>query len=100
MDTTLIKKDILPISKLLQVLLDEMDMLSSGLCSLASSSFNLSCDEATLIQKYIRANRPSKYSSYSAFLSRKTNYFWVQGDKKNRIKWLKKHIKLNTPDKV
>jgi hypothetical protein len=45
--------------------------------------------------RYIRKNRPSKFSSIDAFECRNSNYYWKIRDINPRIKWLKKHIKKN-----
>lgn len=43
---------------------------------------------------YINSNRPSAFSSFAAFKHRNSVTYWPTKDYKNRINWLKKHIKL------
>lgn len=51
-------------------------------------------EEQAVLANYIRKNRPSKYSSLSAYMYENTFYYWKPGVRRHRIKWLKKHIKL------
>lgn len=87
------------IKELLQLTLDNIYKLDSGLCCLSHRLYYVELinkDERDNLIYYIENNRPSKYSSLNAFINRNENYYWTIGDKKHRIKWLKKHIKLNS----
>ena len=46
-------------------------------------------EEFDILMDYIRAHRPITFIKYYP-------YYWAQGDYINRIRWIKKHIKLNT----
>ena len=86
------------IKELLIVMLDYQDKFKTGLCHWTSSLLLLnviSCDECTILDDYIGVNRPKRYSSYSAFKSRNSLYYWISTHKAPRIRWIKKHIKLN-----
>lgn len=88
------------IKELLEIMLENIDLLSTGLCNLISdiywSSEKITDDEYDIIHDYILHNRPFKLSSISAFKTRNSYYYWKKGNKALRIKWLKKHIKLNS----
>lgn len=87
------------IKELLQTMLDNQDFFSIGLCAWASDLyyFNLiTYEERIVLRSYIRDNRPSKYSSINAFIHKDSDFYWFEGDISPRIKWIKKHIKLNS----
>ena len=84
------------IKELLELMLEHQKYFSTGLCYWAESLYwynNISLNEYLHLLKYIRSNRPSKYSSLSAYKYRHCGYYWQSGDIKPRIKWIKKHIK-------
>lgn len=77
--------------EILEILLNNIDRLKTGLCGLAyvlyfSEKINL--DQYDEFCLYIKKNRPINFRSLVRDL-----YYWEIGDKKPRIKWLKKHIK-------
>jgi hypothetical protein len=82
----------LKIKKLLQLMLDNQDLFTSGLCNWVTNlrMKNIICEnEYNIILDYINKNAP--------FLHRlnifKTEpFYWKEGDIAPRIKWLKKHI--------
>lgn len=87
------------IKELLEVMLLHKDKITLGLCGLAIKLYDndiITVEEHIRIDNYIQHNRPSAFSSISALRSRRSNYYWVRGDIKPRIKWLNKHIKLNS----
>ena len=87
------------ISELLQILLNYSEWFGQGLCATASDINEygkISSEELREILEYIRNNRPSKYSSISAFFNKHSGFYWEYGDIKLRIKWCKKHIKLTS----
>jgi hypothetical protein len=87
------------IKELLQVMLDNQDLFTSGLCNWAIRLYYkdiISYEESKLLDSYIENNRPSKYSSLKAYKARKTWWYWPHGEIKPRLKWIKKHIKLNS----
>ncbi len=85
------------IKQLLQVMLDNQQYFSSGLCGWATDLHwvaKLSNDyEYGRLMRYIRNNRPSKFSSIDAFKQRNSSLYWTFGDVKPRIKWLKNTLR-------
>lgn len=87
------------IKELLQIMLDNKQYFFSGLCSWSNE---IHCNglingyEWKTLREYIDKNRPSKFSSIDAFKSRKSGYYWKNGNINPRIKWIKKHIKKNS----
>lgn len=86
-------------SELLQIVLDRLktNSLKAGLCGIVLDTLvndDTSDKESTRLLTYIRENRPSKYSSFSAFTNRHSNFYWKVGEKAPRIKWLEKEIKF------
>lgn len=87
------------IKELLQIMLDNKDLFQRGLCGWAFRihEHNIINNEELLeLEDYIINNRPSKYSSISAFIHRDSLFYWSYDDISPRIKWIKKHIKLNS----
>ncbi len=87
------------IKQLLEIMLENKYYFYRGLCSFVSElCFNekITSQERWFLHNYIIVNRPSKFSSLSAFKNRNKAYFWKEKDIKPRIKWIKKHIKLNS----
>mgnify|MGYP003640951016 CR=1 FL=1 len=87
------------IKQLLQVMLDNKDLFNSGLCHWIDQLWfrsKINDDESRLLGKYIRENKPSKFSSIDAWCSRNNHYYWKPGNITPRINWINKHIKLNS----
>jgi len=88
-----------PIKELLQIVLDNSKCFELGLCLwiyiLRCNGLILVTEKATLYQ-YIQNNRPNKYSSFNAYIHKNEGHYWTPGKISYRIKWLKKHIKLNS----
>lgn len=85
--------------ELLEVMLNNKQIFSTGLCSWAGQLYwngMINRDEEARLAVYIRVSRPSKFSSFGAFKNRSSGYYWPNGDINPRIKWLKKHIKKNS----
>lgn len=90
------------INELLQLLLDNIDQIRCdgyihGLCGVAAhlnSNNNLNRTECETLIAYIKNNKP---------LNRRTilghAYFWKEGERLPRIKWLNKHIKRTSLNK-
>lgn len=80
--------------ELLVILLDNIHLLKTGLCSLIFDLYTvgmITMAERFEIRYYIYNNRPSNlYSIFS------TRYFWKKGARKPRIKWLKNQIAIET----
>jgi len=86
------------IKELLQILLDNMNLLTSGLCSLAprlNAIGKLTDEEVMTLWRYIEEHQPynlyyilSKFSDSTEYI-----FYWEKGKKKPRINWLKKQIK-------
>ena len=86
------------IKELLIVMLDHQDMFKSGLCNWIVEirrSYLITFDEYTKLSYYIACNRPKWYTSYSALKAKNTEWYWIRTNKSPRIRWIKKHIKLN-----
>jgi hypothetical protein len=87
------------IKELLEIMLNNQQEFSHGLCNWV---FNLRFEkiinhyESSLLMKYIKDNRPNKLSSLIAFVNSNRGFYWERKDIKPRIKWIKKHIKLNS----
>jgi hypothetical protein len=87
------------IKELLQIMLDNQDLFQRGLCGWACRIYEhdiINNEELSELEDYIIDNRPSKYSSISAFLCQNSLFYWTHGNISPRIKWIKKHIKLNS----
>jgi hypothetical protein len=81
--------------ELLQLMLERQDQFAKGLCiwiDLLNWSGIITYDELKLLLDYIDHNRPSKFSSLSAFKNRRGKYYWNKGDITPRIKWINKQI--------
>ena len=87
------------IKELLCIMLNNINYLRAGLCNLANillTDGDISGKEYYILIEYITKNRPSKFSSISAYRNRESIYYWERGQIAPRIKWLKKHIKRNS----
>lgn len=87
------------IKELLQVMLDNQDCFIVGLCNWVSQLLykkKITQEERMFLIKYIQNNRPSKWSSLDAFRHRNLGMYWCPRNIKPRIKWIEKHIKLNS----
>ena len=96
-------KDIQPrsIKELLQLLLIYIDLIPElprnmlGLCGLAYHLHfigKITETEHDIIYQYIDNNKPINF--HTVFI--RDDFYWERGLKEPRIKWLKKHIKLNS----
>jgi hypothetical protein len=82
--------------ELLEVMLEHIRMATAGLCFLNDQLFTrriITDDEHAIIHKYIKNNRPSKFSSLNALWCSNTRWYWTRGTVRYRVKWLKHHIK-------
>jgi hypothetical protein len=86
------------IKELLELMLkNRTNRLRFGLCVVASDLYKMMVitkEEYLRLQKYIDENQPRNL--YNWFGLRYTQFYWKPGDRKPRIKWLKKHIGLNS----
>lgn len=90
------------INELLKVVLASSSYFKNsygrGLCQWVDSLYlhdnAITNEERNSLLTYIRKNRPSKYSSLSAYMYAEHDYYWKPSARRHRIKWLKKHIKL------
>ena len=90
------------IKELLELMLSQKQLYRSGLCKWVQDMYDkdiISWEESDVLFLYIQANRPSAFSSISAFKRRNFTFYWESGDIKPRIKWLEKHIKKLNPKK-
>jgi hypothetical protein len=81
--------------ELLKLMLERQDQFAKGLClwvTLLNWSGIITYDECCLLEEYIHNNRPSMFSSLSAFKNRRGYYYWNKGDITPRIKWINKQI--------
>jgi hypothetical protein len=91
------------IKQLLEVMLEHQELFESGLCAWSMYLYYtniITVDERIILLEYIRKNKPSKYSSWSAYKEQtnscRIGYYWEHRDIKPRIKWVKQHIKRNS----
>ena len=89
------------INELLQLLLDNIDQIRydriKGLCVLTNHLYgnsSLNRIEYETLIAYIYNNKPLNYRTMSGHA-----YFWKEGKRPPRIKWLKKHIKRTNLNK-
>jgi hypothetical protein len=82
--------------ELLEVMLKYQDFYDAGLCAWVNSLHLckiISTEEGFHLKRYIKNNRPNKYSSFECFIHRDSAYYWEMVNLAPRIKWIKKHIK-------
>jgi hypothetical protein len=88
------------IKELLELMLENKGLFTHGLCKwilLLYFNDEISRKEYLTLMNYIENNRPSILSSLNCFLSQASSaYYWKEGDIKPRIKWIQKHIKINS----
>jgi hypothetical protein len=87
------------IKELLQLMLDNQHCFDEGLCKWASKLYPvgiITLAEFFILLNYIRANKPSMFSSFEGFKWRFRKYYWKPGNIVPRIKWLLYHIKKNS----
>lgn len=87
------------IKELLELMLENEQAYFYGLCHWVNNLYIckiINFEERRKLITYINNNRPSKWSSFSAFISRDSRFYWESKKIKPRIKWIKKHIKLNS----
>lgn len=91
------------IKELLQLMLDNQYLFETGLCfwvwDLRRVNLEapiISIDECKLLKTYVNKNRPHTFSSFNVLLNCTSRYYWKKGNIKPRIKWIEKHIKLNS----
>ena len=90
------------IKELLELMLSQKQLYRSGLCRWVQDIYSkdiISWEESEALLLYIRTNRPSAFSSISAFKRRNSTFYWELRDIKPRLKWLEKHIKKLNPKK-
>lgn len=86
------------IKELLILMMCNTHLFKEGLCSWKARLYwnnIITLEECELLDQYIEDNRPSKFSSIDAFIHKNNVYYWKACNIKPRIKWLKKHIRLN-----
>jgi hypothetical protein len=89
------------IKESLEVMLENKDLFNKGLCNWAEKLYYrniITGSEQSKLKNYIDENRPFMLSSISTMceIIKHTDYYWKEGDIKPRIKWIQKHIKLNS----
>ena len=76
-------------------MLEHQDKFSTTLCALNGSMYHdniITLDECLMLHLYIKNNRPSMFSSLSAFRNRNNIFYFELGNIKQRIKWINKQI--------
>jgi hypothetical protein len=84
------------IKELFHLMLDNQEEYNTSICGWIynlNSQSKITSDEYRRLHYYIKSNRPSKFSSLSAFKSRKSSYYWPKNDIKPRLRWIIKQIK-------
>lgn len=84
------------IVELLQLMLDNKDLIVTGLCELATTLWCkkiYNYEELTIIRDYIIDNKPNynKWHIYS-IINGTRHFYWTPQWKYPRVQWLKKHI--------
>jgi len=87
------------VKELLELMLENKTLFSSGLCNWAHNLYyynKITLNEYNLLDRYIASNRPKWYSSIDACKHKDNLYFWEPKNIEPRLKWINKHIKLNS----
>ena len=87
------------VKKLLEIMLENKKLFDSGLCGWADNLYcydKISYIERITLRVYIQFNRPKWYSSIDAYNHKDNSYFWKPENIEPRLKWINKHIKLNS----
>jgi len=85
------------VRRVLKVMLSKQELFRQGLCAWVYEVYahkHITYDERKILEAYIKENRPSKWSSFSAWLHEHDNFYWKCGEMKPREKWVKCHIEL------
>ena len=83
------------IKELLQLMLDNKRHLNSGLCKLNNDLYlkgYTTYFENEILRKYMQENKPKTF--HNVVIA--DGYWWFPYRVFPRIKWIKKHIKLNS----
>lgn len=78
------------IKELLQLMLDNKQLFTCGLCGWNASLKDTTPDEFYLVKNYILDNKP--FTLHRFFIN--DRFYWEKGNIKPRIKWLEKHIQI------
>lgn len=87
------------IKELLEIMLSHKECFEDGLCLWSTNLWcqdHITYTEKNILKSYIRKNRPPFYSSLDVLMHTADAYYWFSGNIKPRIKWIEKHIKLNS----
>lgn len=82
--------------ELLELMLINISLMGDfGLCALIAELYRnrqteISYDEYSFLRTYVKWNRPKNLHTLFGSV-----FYWTKGRKLPRIKWLKKHIKIN-----
>lgn len=79
------------IAELLELMIEHQGYFYQGLCIWARQMFNaklISSSELDILTEYIKANRPSVFSSWDAFKHRNKDFYWEEDNIHPRIKWI------------
>ncbi len=87
------------IKELLQLMLNNKHLFIDGLCqwnrALCQNQL-IDYKEYSTLEDYIDDNAPFFFTIKRSFWYRGYRYYWPKGDIKPRLKWINKHIKLNS----
>ena len=85
------------IKELLELMLENQQCFERGLCYWVSEMYSKSIIkpfEYIRLMDYICSNKPTFFENPRYYFS--MSYYWKKGNIKPRLKWIKKHIKINS----
>lgn len=84
------------IAELLKLMIENQDCFYLGLCDWPHNMYRvkkiITMSECIILEDYVKANRPSAFSSWDAFKRRNRRLYWPMGDIRPRIKWINQHL--------
>ena len=87
------------IKELLELMLENQQSFKTGLCYFALDLYYediITPSEYRILQNYIDSNKPTFFESPFYSFGIFGCYYWKKGNVNPRLKWIKKHIKLNS----
>jgi hypothetical protein len=91
------RAELLIVRRVLKVMLSRQGLFTQGLCAWVYEVYahkDITYEDRKIMEKYIGLNRPSKWSSFSAWVHEDSDFYWKCGKIKPRVKWVKCHIEL------
>lgn len=83
------------IAELLELMVENQDCFYLGLCDWSHKMYRakiITMSECIILEDYVKANRPSAFSSWDAFKHRKKRFYWTMNDIHPRIEWINQHF--------